>query len=209
MLKAYGDSLVDTARIQECLVHFVRSIVSYDSKFDRALTANGSQMNGEFSMFTEQENKGKDLFVSSQVTNGDGHRIGGGLGCGSCHTAPEFDIEPSMGNNGIINKYNSTDKELNIFRAPSLRDVVNPIGHLNGPLMHNASLRTVEALVNHYNEIPFDMQNYNIDPRLFHNGAGNHLHLTNDERIALIAFLKTLSGQSIYVDKWWSNPFQP
>lgn len=209
MFKAYGDSMVDTTRIRDCLVHFVRSIVSYDSRFDRALTANGNQMNGKFSMFTEQENKGKDLFVSSQVINGNGHRVGGGLGCGSCHTAPEFDIDPSMGNNGIIDTYNSPDKELNIFRAPTLRDFIHPLGRLNGPLMHNASLRTLEALVNHYNEIPFDMQNPGIDPRLFHNGAGNHLHLTENERQALMAFLKTLSGQSIYTDRRWSDPFIP
>ena len=38
-------------------------------------------------------------------------------------------------------------------------------------------------------------------------GNGQNLDLTDQEKAALVAFLKTLSGSSIYTDERWSDPF--
>jgi hypothetical protein len=62
--------------------------------------------------------------------------VGGGVGCAGCHAAPEFDIAPDSGNNGIIGILNGTGIDVTNTRAPSLRDIVKRDGTLNTPLMH-------------------------------------------------------------------------
>lgn len=202
----YGDTVINEQRIQECLSQFVMSIQSFDSKYD----VGRSQVNlptQDFPNFTSQENTGKRLFTNSRLVDGDGKRIGGGLACNSCHRVPEFDIEPVSFNNGVIGKLNAPGNDLNNTRAPSLRDITNASGKVNTPMMHTGQFTTLEAVLDHYNVIPFDPSNSNIDARLFANGKGNYLNLTQQEKDAVVAFLKTLGGSALYRDKKWSNPF--
>ena len=203
----YGDINVTEARMQECLAQFVRSIQSFDSKFDagRAVVANDGQ---PFPNFTAQENLGKQLFITPPVFDPAGNRISGGAGCNGCHNAPEFDIDPNSGNNGIIAKIPpGVGIDIAVTRAPSLRDVTNTAGIENGPLMHTGGLATVQIAVGHYNTINIAAGNTNLDPKLRPNGQGQKLNLTGAEQSALVAFIKTLSGTNVYIDKRWSNPF--
>ena len=107
---------------------------------------------------------------------------------------------------GVIG--NSSEIDVNNTRSPSLRDIVNPDGSLNGPMMHDGSLTTLLEVIEHYNNIPNNPDNTNLDNRL--QGPGNQtqqLNLTNNEKNALEAFLKTLTGSDIYTNEKWSNPF--
>lgn len=203
----YGDIAVTEARLQECLAQFVRSIQSFDSKFDagRALVANEGQ---PFPNYTGMENNGKQLFLGPPVFDPGGNRIGGGVGCNGCHNAPEFDIDPNTRNNGIIGKIPpAAGIDITVTRAPSLRDVVNALGIENGPLMHTGNLVTLQNAVGHYNTITLAPGNNNLDPRLMPNGQGQKLNMTGGEMAAIIAFLKTLSGTNVYTDSKWSSPF--
>ncbi|MFA6947188.1 MAG: cytochrome-c peroxidase, partial [Pedobacter sp.] len=103
---AYNDINVTESRMQECLAQFIRSIQSFDSKYDagRAQVANDNQ---NFPNFTPMENLGKNLFLAPPVFDANSSRIAGGLGCNACHNAPEFDIDPNSRNNGIIGMTNS------------------------------------------------------------------------------------------------------
>lgn len=204
----YGDVLVTEQRLQECLSQFIRSIQSFDSKYDagRALVAADNQA---LPNFTPQENAGKNLFQAPPVFDATGNRTNGGLGCAGCHRAPEFDIDPASGNNGIIGNANgSATLDIGNTRAPSLRDLVQPNGTLNGPMMHTGIIKTLQAAIGHYGTINLAPGNSNLDPRLRPNGFGQQLHLTAQEVNNVIAFLQTLSGTSMYTDKKWSNPFQ-
>jgi cytochrome c peroxidase len=203
----YGDINVTEARMQECLAQFVRSIQSFDSKYDagRAVVANDGQ---PFPNFTAQENQGKQIFLTPPVFDATGTRISGGAGCNACHNAPEFDIDPNTLNNGIIGKIApAAGIDITVTRAPSLRDVTNAAGVENGPLMHTANLATVQNAVGHYNTINIAPGNTNLDPRLRPNGQGQKLNLTGAEQSSLVAFIKTLGGTNVYTDKRWSNPF--
>jgi cytochrome c peroxidase len=96
--------------------------------------------------------------------------------------------------------------DLTNTRAPSLRDVTNGQGVINGPLMHNGAFTDLLQVVNHYNNVTV---NANIDNRLRGpNNQGQQLNLTEAEKLALVAFLNTLSGSNVYSDVKWSNPFQ-
>ena len=205
---AYGDVAITEQRLQECLSQFIRSIQSFDSKYD-AGRAQAATENQPFSNFTAQENAGKNLFVAPPVFDQTGNRIGGGLGCAGCHRAPEFDIDPNTGNNGIIGQANgSTVLDLGNTRAPSLRDLVQTNGTLNGPMMHTGVIKTLQAAIGHYGTINQAPGNNNLDPRLRPNGFGQQLHLTGQEVNNVIAFLHTLSGTAVYADKKWADPFK-
>jgi cytochrome c peroxidase len=204
---AYGDANITEARLQECLSQFVRSIQSFDSKYDagRATVNNDGQ---PFANFTTAENTGKALFLAPPIFNADGQRVGGGAGCNGCHQAPEFDIDPQSRNNGVIGTVSGTDNDLNVTRAPSLRDLLKADGSSNGPFMHIGTSNQVITVINHYNDISLAGNN-NLDPRLRPNNRPQKLQLTNAEKDALVAFLRTLTGKNIYTDSKWADPFAP
>lgn len=203
----YGDATVTQARIQSAFAQFIRSIQSFDSKYDagRAASANDQQ---PFPNFTAQENQGKNLFLSPPVFDAAGSRTGGGLGCAGCHGAPEFDIDPNSRNNGIIGNISGIGIDINNTRAPSLRNITNPNGIENGQLMHTGGFTTLQQVIGHYGNISIAPGNTNLDPRLRPNGNGQKLNLTATEVNAVVAFLKTLSGTDVYTNKKWGNPFK-
>lgn len=201
----YGSEEITENKIQLALAQFIRSIQSFDSKFDvgRAQVANN---NVPFPNYTAQENNGKNLFLTPPTFDATGNRTGGGLGCAGCHAAPEFDIDPNTKNNGIAGSING-GLDVTNTRAPSLRDLTKPDGTPNGPMMHTGVITTLQAAIGHYGTITIAPGNNNLDPRLMPNGFGQHLNLNATEVNAVIAFLKTLSGTNVYVDTKWSNPF--
>lgn len=195
---AFGDEEITENRIQRALSQFVRSIQSFDSRYDegRALVANDLTPFPNFSM---QENMGKQLFLNAPPM---------GAGCQGCHRAPEFDIDPVSLNNGIIGVIGDPDaQDLTNTRAPSLRDLVNPSGEINGGFMHTGEITSLVDAVEHYNAIAI---NPNLDPRLAGpNGQGQNLNLAPGQINAIAAFLATLTGTNVYIDERWSNPFTP
>jgi cytochrome c peroxidase len=196
---AFGDDDITENRIQQALAQFIRSIESFDSPFDEGLAQ--SNINQQFPNFTTEENQGKALFL-------------GRAGCQACHTAPEFDIDPNSRNNGVVGVIGDPASiDVTNTRAPSLRDLVNPDGVLNGPMMHDGSLTTLLEVINHYDDITIVAGNNNLDNRLRGGGpgggTGQNLNLTNTEKDALVAFLETLTGSDVYTNEKWSDPFNP
>jgi cytochrome c peroxidase len=203
---AYGDATITEARMQTALAQFIRSIQSFDSKYDvgRAQVPNDG---APFPNFTAQENAGKNLFLAPPIFNGNSERIGGGFGCQGCHQAPEFDIDPNSRNNGFIGVIGSTQIDLDNTRSPSLRDILNASGVANTPFMHTAASQTIRQVLNHYNTIAAGPRNTNLDARLKPNNIGQNLQMTPAEIDAMVAFLRTLTGKDAYTNKKWGNPF--
>ena len=202
----YGTEEITEAKIQSALAQFIRSIQSFDSKYDigRALAANDAQ---PFSNFTAQENQGKNLFLTPPTFDSNSIRTSGGLGCAGCHRAPEFDIDPNSLSNGIGGSINGGPDVTNT-RAPSLRNLVQTNETLNGPMMHTGVITSLQAAIGHYGNLTTSTQNNsNLDPRLKPNGLGQQLNLNATEVNAVIAFLKTLSGSDVYTNEKWANPF--
>ncbi len=203
---AFGDGNITEARMQTALAQFIRSIQSFDSKYDvgRAQAPNDG---APFPNFTAQENAGKNLFLAPPVFNAASERIGGGFGCQGCHRAPEFDIDPNSRNNGFIGVIGSAQIDLNNTRSPSLRDILNAAGVANSPFMHTAVPMNIRQVLAHYNSIANPARNTNLDPRLRPNNIGQNLQMTPDEINAMVAFLRTLTGKDVYTNKKWGNPF--
>jgi cytochrome c peroxidase len=197
----FGDSTINEERVGKAIAQFVRSLQSFDSKYDagRAVRNDGQP----FPNFTANENAGKQLFLAAPGP-------GGGAGCAGCHRPPEFDIDPNTGNNGVVGKIGGGSDFTNT-RSPSLRDLVDANGTPHGGFMHDASLPTLLSVVEHYNAIPAVVTG--LDPRLTRPGPPGSpaqpqsLNLTAQQKADLVSFLETLTGSSIYTDEKYSTPF--
>ena len=198
----FGTPIITEAKIQRVLAQFIRSIQSFDSKYDagRAIV---NEDTTDFPNFNAEENLGKLLYMTPPSL--------GGAGCFGCHPAPEFDIMSNSENNGVITKVGlESTIDIDNTRSPSLRDLVNPNGKNNGPYMHNGELKTIEDVIEHYNEVKEVPGNTRLDKRLIgHDGKPQKLNLTKQEKAALVAFLKTLTSKAMYNDVRWSDPFNP
>lgn len=202
----YLDPNITEERIQEALAQFTKSIQSFDSRYDEG-RAQVNNNGANFPNFTADENAGKRLFMQGPPD--------GGAGCNGCHRAPEFDIRPGSGHNGVFAVAGSTTEfDLTNTRSPSLRDMVGPGGRSNGPFMHDGSLATIRAVIDHYDAVqqptsepPLSDWRDTIDNRLLPGGNPQRLNLTETEKDQLEAFLLTLTGSSIYTDPKLSDPF--
>lgn len=189
---AFGSPGIDETRMQKALAQFLRSIQSFDSKFDAGITAPQP-----FSNFTDSEKRGRQLFSSPSPN---------GANCLFCHSDPTFSNSSTGGNNGVTATI-AGGTDLTVISSPTLRDLVGPSGQLNSPLMHNGSFTSIQQVIEHYNAIPGD--NPNLSFFLKQNGVPQNLNLTAQQKLDLEAFLRTLSGSSVYTDPKWSNPFRP
>lgn len=199
--KAFGDANITSDRVSQALAQFVRSIISYQSKYDAGRgtlpAAPAPAPNTPFPNFTAQENRGKEIFLSG---------IGG---CAACHGSETF-TAPVEKNNGLdavtVDRgfgavANNTNKDAT-FKSTSLRNVA-----LTAPFMHDGRFRTLEEVVEHYNS---GVQNHpNLSPQLrLPNGNVRLMNVSVADRAALVAFLKTLTDQTMITDVKYSNPFK-
>ncbi len=192
---AFGSPGIDETRIQRAIAQFIRSIQSFDSKFDDGLALGATGQS--FANFTDSEKRGRQLFTNPDTN--------GGANCMFCHFDPTFSNSSASGNDGVITTI-AGGTDLTIISSPTLRDLVGPSGQLNAPLMHNGSFTSIAQVIEHYNAIPAD--NPNLSFFLKRNNVPQNLNLTAQQKLDLEAFLRTLSGKALYTDPKWSNPFR-
>jgi cytochrome c peroxidase len=154
--------------VLEALVAYERSLVSPVTRFDR-------WVEGDDTALTEQELRGFDLFV-------------GRGGCVSCHggwrlTDDAFHDIGLPGRDPGRGALASGAPGLPEFKTPSLREVAR-----TAPYMHDGSLATLEDVVDHY------AGGLVVRPSLAPTVVRD-LKLTDQEKAALVAFLKTLSSE--------------
>ena len=205
---AFGSPKVTSDRIAKTVAQFMRSMVSMNSKFDRAAPADGGY-SAKFRGFSDEENRGKSLFI-------DGIDGIAELGCAHCHLPPTFGMTMSL-NNGLALKYKdrglgALDRPSNDpftpsndgkFKAPSLRNI-----ELTAPYMHDGRFKTLQDVVEHYSSgvhshvnvgLAFEEQNPSKKTSGFRFTAG--------QKTAMIAFLKTLTDRQFVTDPKFSDPF--
>ncbi len=199
---AFGTQEVNEERISKALAQFIRSIVSYSSRYDEGRSLSNSP-GANFPNFTTEENLGKNIFFQT-IPNG-------GAACFGCHTTEAFvSANPGPQNNGL-DVISTTDLGAGEvfanpvfegrFKTTSLRNI-----ELTAPYMHDGRFSTLEEVVEHYNS---GIQNHpTLSPALIDdNGNPIQLNLTQSEKDALVAFLKTLTDNSLEIEEKWSDPF--
>jgi hypothetical protein len=178
--KAFSPATITPERLALALENFLLSIVSHDSKFDRA-------MNGEGSL-TDAEKRGFELFFMEYEPRSG--RLG--ADCFHCHGGADFS-DHQFHNNGLDATFTDLGRETvtglpgdrGRFSTPSLRNAA-----LTAPYMHDGRFPTLEAVLDHYTSGV--KPSATLDPNLAkHPGGG--IPLTPENKTDLIAFLKTLT----------------
>jgi cytochrome c peroxidase len=179
---AFGSSEITTNRLALALEQFLLTLVSQESRFDRAAR--------KLVKLTPQEQRGLQLFV----TEHDPARGLRGADCFHCHGGNLFSNHQFMNNGleeraGDLGRMEVTKSEADRgkFKVPSLRNVA-----LTAPYMHDGRFATLEEVVAHYNG-PLH-RSATLDPNLAkHPESG--LNLSTGDQAALVAFLKTLTDE--------------
>jgi len=191
--KAYpfADSTITDKKIVNALAMYVRTLVSYNSRFD-------NYMRGQANKMTSVEINGFNLFM-------------GKAKCGTCHYAPLFNgtkppvyyyqesevlgvpasadtLHPVIDNDPGRITILHLDFFDHAFKTPTLRNIA-----LTAPYMHNGIYKTLEEVIDFYNRgggqgLGLAVPNQTLPP--------DKLGLTTTEKTALKAFLLTLTDTS-------------
>lgn len=191
---AFGDETITSNRIALALSQFIRSMVSYESKFDEGL-AQTQDIDDNFPNFTTSENRGKQLFMSNQTR------------CFDCHATNVF-VGDDARNNGLdatitdpgVGGITGNNNELGEFKVPSLRNIA-----LTGPYMHDGRFETLEEVIEHYNSGV--LNNPNLDNRLTQGNNVRRLNLSDTDKQALVDFLNTFTDNEFINDEKYASPF--
>ncbi len=191
---AFGTEEVTEARIAESLSQFLNSMVSGNSTFDRSNP--GSWGSGDPTVFNPSQQRGNELFF-------------GKARCANCHNPASFGFGSTQRAN-IGLDLNPTDLGMGVkdpamkgmFKVPSLRNVA-----LTGPYMHDGRFKTLEEVVQHYNEgiQPVNNLDWSLQAP---DGGPIKMGLTPAEQTDLVAFIKTLNDDQFTTADQFSNPFK-
>jgi cytochrome c peroxidase len=161
--KAFGTTEINSDRISKSLAQFLRSIVTYQSKYDKVKQGQD--------VFTPDEAAGEQLFQ----TAGPG-------ACGGCHRPPMFMPPNPVAPFALLDPADKGINNENRFKVGSLRNIANTT-----PLFHNGSIPSLEAML--AGNIPA----HGVAPQ---------------DRTKLLAFLRTLTDNTVTTEARFSNPFK-
>ena len=164
--KAFGDTIINSKRILKALAQFVGSLVSSNSKYDKAMIGKA--------FFSKPELQGYQLFKSN---------------CASCHPEPLF-TDNDFHNNGMtlnslhdigLQGITHQSKDSLKFKVPTLRNIV-----VTYPYMHDGSIKNLNSIIDHY-------ENNNLSNPILDKRLQRKISFTEQEKKALIEFLHTLT----------------
>jgi len=159
--------------LQKAIASFERTLLSGNSAFDKFKAGNNKAL-------PESAQKGLLLFESKRIN------------CVVCHEGTNFTDE-LFHNSGIgmnkekpdwgrfVETKNDTDRGR--FKTPTLRDIAR-----TAPYMHDGSLRTLREVIDFYDN--GGINNPNLSEHI------KQLKLTEEEKVNLVEFLRSLSGEN-------------
>lgn len=177
---AFGTNKITGQLTLKAISQFVVSLTTSNSKYDKVLRYEEK--------FTEMEQKGYSLFRKH---------------CASCHKEPLFSSNDYK-NNGLpidttLNdfgrmKITQNPKDSLKFRVPTLRNI-----EFTFPYMHDGRFKTLNEVIKHYN---FGIKkSKTLSKELY-----RPLNLTNNQKVELISFLKTLSDKEFLFNPKYGFP---
>ena len=177
--KAFGDEKVTSQRLLKALAQFTVMLKSSNSKYDKVMRKEA--------VYNEREQRGYDLFK---------------VNCASCHKEPLFSndkfennglaIDTTLNDFGRIKITNKKEDYLR-FKVPTLRNV-----QYTFPYMHDGRFKTLTEVVKHYNSLGND--------KSLPKELAKPMNLSDNDRVDLVLFLKTLTDNEFLFDKRFSFP---
>lgn len=194
--KAYGPNQITEANLTDAITSFVNSMSSRESKFDQSLAANPNAFDvfTDFSLFSDSENRGKELFNNN---------------CSTCHGSSHNSIVLSSANNGLDMNYEDKGvgakqnaSHLNgVFKVPSLRNI-----ELTGPYMHDGRFASLEEVIEHYST---GVKNHeNLSQFLKTGNQAKKFDFSSTDKQDLINYLQTLTDDVFVAEVKYTDPFK-
>ena len=177
--KAFGDEGITPERIYKSIGQYEYTLISANSKYDR-LTR------GEGVLFTAQEERGHMLFKRK---------------CESCHSGALFSDQtfrnigfPQNPSTEEAGRARVTGLQMDYmrFRVPSLRNA-----EYTAPYGSFGQFASLKAVLDYLDAGVIDADN--LDPFLKNNG--NRIAMNEQEKLDIIAFIKTLSDPTFVKEK--------
>ena len=161
--------------LSAALAAYEKTLETTNSKFD--------DWSNDLGKLSAEEEAGRKLFIGAKAK------------CFNCHSMEDF-TDDGFKNIGLYNgkelndaghyNFKKEEKYLGKFKTPGLRNVA-----VTAPYMHNGMFKTLEEVIDHYNDPGKFVSNpINIDHDL-----EKPLGLTEKEKKELVAFLKTLTDR--------------
>jgi cytochrome c peroxidase len=199
---AFGTPEITGERIARALAQFLRSLISYRSKFDLAFNPPFNGPGDPASVLTAQEFRGFEIFD-------DNH----GIQCTLCHEIHlgfnnwqannGLDLEDEMTDLGTLDPVLQRDGSLGVFRPASLRNI-----EVSAPYMHDGRFATLRDVIDHYDHGIKDTQFLDRFLReVLSSGLPKRMNLTDEDKDALEAFLRTMTDHEFLADPKFSDPF--
>jgi cytochrome c peroxidase len=122
--KAFGSTQINADKISKALAQFVRSIVTYQSKYD--------QVKQGLANFTADERDGETIFLTAGNNNT----------CAGCHAPPMFITSSPAGPFGLGDPIDLGINNQRRFKSGSLRNIAN-----TAPYFHNGSIASLQNML--------------------------------------------------------------
>ncbi len=191
----FGKKEIDSVMIANAIAQFERTLISYNSKFDRVLRREDK--------LTKEELRGYEIMNDQSMAD-----------CLHCHSTDANALATSLkfSNNGLdgvdkvtnfkdkgLGGISKKDADFGKFKIPSLRNI-----GLSAPYMHDGRFKTLREVIDFYSEGL--KKSVTIDSKMtrIHKGG---VRLSEYDKNCLEAFLITLTDSVFISSEEFSNPF--
>ncbi len=184
---AFGTSTIDSNLVTRAIAMFERTLVSFNSRYDRF------RFEGDSLALTEQEQRGLTLFMR------DAH-------CVDCHSEELF-ADHALRNNGLdmvpadpgLGGVTGNPGDVGRFKVTTLRNIA-----ATAPYMHDARFATLEQVVDFYAD-NVQLGAPGLDGHMFPWMAGQ-VDLDTQDRADLVAFLRALTDSTFLTNPAFGAP---
>jgi cytochrome c peroxidase len=208
----YSASPVSYSNVVKALASFSRSLVSFDSAFDRYAYA------GEDAALSASALRGMGLFFSERL---ECHHCHGGFNFSESTTHENAAIlDDPFHNTGLymlnndggypladpgLSEHTQRPQDQGKFRAPTLRNI-----EVTAPYMHDGSIGTLEEVIDFYGRggrlITEGANAGDGALNLYKSAFVNGFELNAAEKEDLMAFLHSLTDETFLANEAFSNP---
>lgn len=196
---AFGSAEITGERVLLALEQYVESVITYRSRFDQVCLPMDNSPVDCTAGFTAQELRGQEIFENNNE-----------ISCTSCHQRWSMSniwhanngLDDVVTDPGIIDPVFRRDGSQGVFRAASLRNIAR-----TAPYMHDGRFATLREVIDHYDHGV--KPSANLDDFLGgrNTNMARHLNISDADKDALEAFLRTLTDDAALTDPKFSDPF--
>jgi cytochrome c peroxidase len=186
---------IDSVLISKAIAQFERTLISNNSRYDKALRGESYFNEDEFAGFTLVNDQSKASCLQCHTTDSDALGTNGAF---SNNGLDGFNTTSEYTDQGLGDITNRTE-DIGQFKIPTLRNIA-----VTGPYMHDGRFKTLKEVIDFYSEGLH--LSPNVDSRLIHAHKGG-ANLTENEKHQIIAFLNSLTDSIFITNPEFGNPF--